>query len=76
MGLHLAAAIPSLEFDCGLATASLLAADVTGEPLIPVDGSLEVRRVVPIEHLLAAHAAPDDRRAWWLDRLARCYDLL
>ena len=76
MGLHLAAAIPELDYDCGLATASLLAADVTDVPLIPSDGQLEVRRVVPTEHLLATHAAEDERRTWWLDRLARCYELL
>jgi O-succinylbenzoate synthase len=76
MGLHLAAAIGDLQYDCGLATASLLAADVTGEPLIPSDGALDVRRVVPSDHLLAAHAASDERSAWWLDRLARCYELL
>lgn len=76
MGLHLAAAIPHLEFDCGLATASLLAADVTDEPLVPVDGQLGVRRVIPTEHLLARHAASPERTAWWLARLERCYDLL
>lgn len=76
MGLHLAAAIPTLEYDCGLATASLLAADVTGEPLIPSYGRIEVRRVVPTEHLLSAHAVSPERQAWWLDRLARCYELL
>jgi O-succinylbenzoate synthase len=76
MGLHLAAAIPTLEFDCGLATASLLAADVTDEPLIPSDGQLEVRRATPTDHLLATHAASPDRTAWWLARLERCYALL
>lgn len=76
MGLHLAAAIPHLEFDCGLATASLLAADVTDEPLVPVDGQLGVRRVIPTEHLLARHAASPERTAWWFARLERCYDLL
>jgi O-succinylbenzoate synthase len=76
MGLHLAAAIPTLEFDCGLGTAALLAADVTDEPLIPTDGRLEVRRVVPTEHLLTAHAASAERTAWWLGRLRRCYALL
>lgn len=76
MGLHLAGAIPTLEFDCGLATASLLAADVTFEPLIPVDGSLPVRRVTVEPELLGEHAASPERAAWWLDRLARCYELL
>ena len=76
MGLHLAAAIPLLELDCGLGTAALLAADVTDEPLIPTDGRLEVRRIVPTEHLLTAHAASAERTAWWLERLRRCYALL
>lgn len=76
MGLHLAAAIPELEYDCGLATASLLAADVTDEPLIPFDGALEVRRVTPTEHLLETHAASADRTRWWLARLERCYAVL
>lgn len=76
MGLHLAAAIPELEYDCGLATASLLAADVTDDPLLPADGQLRVRRVVPSSRLLAAHAASPARTSWWRERLRRCYDLL
>jgi O-succinylbenzoate synthase len=76
MGLHLAAAIPDLEFDCGLGTAALLAADVTDHPLIPVDGELEVRRVIPSLALLDEHAASSERTAWWLARLERCYALL
>ncbi|TAL42548.1 MAG: O-succinylbenzoate synthase [Salinibacterium sp.] len=73
MGLHLAAALPNLEFDCGLGTAALLAADVTDRPLMPFDGQLEVRRITPTAHLLDRHAADADRTAWWLDRLARCH---
>jgi O-succinylbenzoate synthase len=76
MGLHLAAAIPTLDYDCGLATASLLTADVTRRPLIPVDGSLSVQRVTVDPELLREHAAAPDRQTWWLDRLARCYELL
>ena len=76
MGLHLAGAIPTLEYDCGLATASLLADDVTFEPLVPEDGRLPVRRVTVEPELLGEHAASPERQAWWLDRLARCYELL
>jgi O-succinylbenzoate synthase len=76
MGLHLAAAVERLEFDCGLGTAALLAADVTNEPLVPSDGQLEVRRVTPTSHLLGAHAADSERTAWWFDRLARCHAVL
>ena len=52
MGLALAAALPTLDYDCGLATAALLAADVTDTPLIPVDGALPVSRVTPSAALL------------------------
>jgi O-succinylbenzoate synthase len=46
-GLALAAALPDLPFACGLATAALLAVDVTSEPLVPAAGRLRVRSVVP-----------------------------
>jgi O-succinylbenzoate synthase len=45
-GLALAAALPDPPLACGLATASLLAADVTAEPLVPEKGVLAVRPVV------------------------------
>ena len=51
-GLALAAALPALPLACGLGTADLLAADVVDDPLIPVDGALEVRRPVPSADLL------------------------
>ncbi len=54
-GLALAAALPDLPYACGLATASLLAADVVSEPLLPVDGQVGVRRPVPDEELLARY---------------------
>jgi o-succinylbenzoate synthase len=66
-GVALAAALPELPFDCGLGTVSLLAGDVTGEPLVPTDGLLPVRRVAPDPALVTAD---DDLRARWLDRLA------
>jgi o-succinylbenzoate synthase len=42
-GVALAAALPELDYACGLATMSLLAGDVTGEPLAAIDGALPVR---------------------------------
>ncbi len=62
MGLALAAALPTLDYDCGLATAALLAADVTDTPLLPVDGTLPVGRVTPSPALLDTHAAPAERQ--------------
>jgi o-succinylbenzoate synthase len=76
MGAHLAASIPDLRFDCGLGTASLLAADVTASPLLPENGAIPVRRVAADAGLLAAHAASAERRDWWLARLTRAYALL
>jgi L-alanine-DL-glutamate epimerase-like enolase superfamily enzyme len=76
MGAHLAAAIPDLQYDCGLGTASLLAADVTAHPLLPQDGEIPVRRVTADAALLARHAASAPRRDWWLARLARTYAVL
>jgi O-succinylbenzoate synthase len=76
MGAFLAAALPELDYDCGLATASLLAADVTHDPLLPVDGCIPVRRVVPDADLLERYAASDERRDWWLARITRVYALL
>lgn len=76
MGAHLAAAIHGLDYDCGLGTASLLAADVTREPILPVGGSIPVRRVTPDPDLLDRYAASAERRDWWLARLERCHALL
>ena len=45
-GVALAAALPTLEHDCGLATMSLLIGDVTDDPLAPVAGMLPVRAAV------------------------------
>ncbi|EPR77106.1 O-succinylbenzoate synthase [Leifsonia rubra CMS 76R] len=75
MGVHLAAAIDPLDFDCGLATASLLAADVTASPLRARGGRIEVRRVDADEALLTRWAANPERTQWWLSRLERCHEL-
>ena len=76
MGAHLAAALPELDFDCGLGTAALLDADVTAAPLLPVDGAIEVRRVEVDASLLDRHAASEERTDWWMSRLERCHALL
>ncbi len=55
-GVALAAALPELPYACGLATASMLAGDVTFDPMVPVDGVLAVRRVEADPELLARYA--------------------
>ncbi|MGN6721088.1 MAG: o-succinylbenzoate synthase [Marmoricola sp.] len=70
-GVALAAALPELNYACGLATVQLLKGDVTQDPLLPVDGALPVRRVAVDPSLLATHSAPEDRATYWHDRHAR-----
>ena len=73
-GAALAAALPTLENDCGLGTGALFVEDVA--ELSPVDGAIPVGRVIPDAVRLDRLAAPADRSAWWLDRLRRCYAVL
>lgn len=72
-GLALAAALPELPYACGLGTVSLLAGDVTADPLVPDDGAIRLRDAVADEGLLEQYAAPADRKEWWLSRLLRVY---
>lgn len=67
-GLALAAALPELPYACGLATTSLLTADVVTHPLVPVDGALPVGRTVVDLPGLAAVAADEDTAARWTAR--------
>ncbi len=76
MGAHLAAAIPDLEFDCGLATVALLEQDVAVDPLRVQEGVIEVRRPELDGRILDERAVSPERDAWWRDRLERCYSLL
>jgi O-succinylbenzoate synthase len=68
--------VPALDFDCGLGTAAMFTADVTEEPLLPVDGEIAVVRPVVSERQLDALAVDEERRHWWLDRVARCFHLI
>jgi o-succinylbenzoate synthase len=56
-GLALAAALPDLAGACGLGTLSLLAGDITADPLRPVGGRLRVRRPTPDPALLERWSA-------------------
>src|SRR5271169_6172572 len=66
-GVALAAALPALPYDCGLATMSLLTGDVTAEPLAAEDGTLPVRACVPDPERLACFETDP---APWRDRAA------
>lgn len=56
-GVALAAALDDLPYACGLATLDEIDGDVTDDPLVPVDGVLPVRAVVPSPALLAGYGA-------------------
>ncbi len=75
-GVALAAALPELPYACGLGTLSLMAGDITEEPLLPDGGALAVRDVPVSEELMDRFAASPDRTRWWLDRLERVHALL
>ena len=69
-GLALAAALPDLPYDCGLATAQLLQEDLVPDPLLPVLGSIPVRRPEPTPAFLDAHRADAALTRRWTYRLA------
>lgn len=73
-GAALAAALPRLDFDCGLGTGALFTENVAD--LSPVDGSISAGRVTPDPARLERLAASADRQQWWLERLQRCHALL
>ena len=68
-GVALAAALPDLPHACGLGTVGLLASDVSRDPLVPVGGNVPARQVDVDDDLLEEHAAPEDRVAWWRERV-------
>lgn len=76
MGAYLAASIETLSFDCGLATVSLLTADITADSLVPVKGAIDVRRVVPDPAMLDTHSASAERTEWWRGRIQRTHALV
>ncbi|ANZ36638.1 O-succinylbenzoate synthase [Lentzea guizhouensis] len=67
-GIALAAALPELDYACGLATLSMFQGDVTSAPLRPENGYLAVPRTAPEPDLIAEHEIDDPR---WIDRLNR-----
>lgn len=74
--LALAAALPELDFACGLGTLSLLDGDVVAgaESLRAVEGYLPIpdKRPAPDPGLLEKYELTDPHRAaWWRDRLRR-----
>lgn len=75
IGVHAAAALPTLNHACGLGTGGFFVEDVVdpAEAPVPVHGQLTVRRVTPDPARLEALRAPGPRRDWWLRRIRDCH---
>jgi O-succinylbenzoate synthase len=69
-GLTLAASFEEMNFDCGLGTGSLLAADVAQLPI--VDGKIEISEFEP---QLDGLEVASDRFEWWKNRIMRTAEL-
>ena len=70
-GLKLAAALPELNFDCGLATGSLMSADVGAHQI--EDGAILVRDIEP--NFDGLDVSPE-RYKWWQDRVMKTWELI
>lgn len=75
-GLAAAAALAHLDYACGLGTATLLEGDVTRDPLVAVDGGIEVRRPEPEIDLLKQWQADRETESRLLRRLREAAELL
>lgn len=67
-GVALAAALPELPYACGLGTSSLLAADVSREPFVPVQGEIAVRSIEVDEDLLSSVELSGEQQVFWVER--------
>lgn len=70
-GLALAASFDKINFDCGLATGSLLSTNVGELPI--VNGEIEVKRIEP--NFEGLEVSPE-RYKWWQDRLMKTWELI
>lgn len=75
-GVAAAAALPNLDFACGLGTVSLLVGDVVTDSMVPVEGELKVRRPEPSLELLNHYAPEPDVAAGLLRRVRWAAEVL
>ncbi len=72
-GAALAAALPELEYACGLGTVELLGRDVATPSVVPVGGSIGVGAAMVDLDEVDRLAASADRVRWWRERVAAVY---
>lgn len=75
-GLLAASLLDELPYACGLGTVALIEGDPTLQPLVPVDGWLEVRRPEPDPELLDRWRPDRDRGAEMLRKLRAAAEVL
>jgi O-succinylbenzoate synthase len=75
-GLLVASLLPDLPYACGLGTVALIEGDPTRDPLVSLDGLLEVRRPEPDPELLARWRPERDRAAEMLRKVRSAAEVL
>lgn len=72
-GLHLAAALPEMNYACGLGTGQLLSADVASLPII--GGMIAVDSLVPDHGQIERYSISPDRLDWWRARVRETWNV-
>lgn len=75
-GLELAASLPKLNYDCGLATGSLISQDLANLPIVGGAIALEGSTIGDLDIKLESLAVAPDRYEWWKNRAMRCAEVL
>lgn len=71
-GLRLAAALPEMDYACGLGTGQLLRADVASLPII--EGMMAVESVVPDPRQVEKYSISPERLDWWRTRVRETWN--
>ena len=66
-GLYLAAALPRLDYACGLGTGELLAGDVGSLPIR--NGKISIQTITPDISAIQKYEVSPDRLGWWQQRI-------
>lgn len=75
-GLELAAALPELNFACGLATGSLISQDLAHLAIVDGAIALDGSTMGDLDIKLESLAVAPDRYEWWKNRSMRCAEVL
>jgi O-succinylbenzoate synthase len=72
--LRLAAALPNLDYACGLATGALFESDLATHEIR--SGDVKVKEIEPNLDALVRFAAPKERLEWWRRRIKNCWEVI